>query len=515
MTTHRSLDRLEGRVGELLAERTRGRPLGEFEAWADDPVGFDRRCGRDPVDYQERIAESVRDHKFTVVRGCHAAGKEWSAGSLAVWAAYCRRMLVLIVSATERQVLGQTMREVRAAWRAATDLPGQLFTGSVRIGGEDRIMALTGGATVDGLTGWHDPAGVLVIISEGQGERLEDSAYDAAIACATDERSRVLAMGNPVRPVGRFYDINRKPHWNAIRVSAFDTPNVKAAADVRPGFPSHTWPAEVAREYGETSAYYQGRVLAEFPDAGSVDALLRRDWLEAAFDRHDAGVRFLRWPPPVVALDVARSLERDESAAAAAQGKTVHRLYTWRSRDLVDTAGRFRTIADRTRLAWYTEPRGLTIHPASPVLLEDAKRREWLDAVPVPGLELAIDAPGIGGGVCDILRRERERVTEWWGWVEARDSARFANLRAAAYWGFREMLDAGEAVLPRDPLLLEEALAVEWSTDAKGRIIMAPKDEIRKLLGRSPDRLDAVVMALATANGEPRQATVSFTALSA
>ena len=64
-------------------------------------------------------------------------------------------MLVLIVSATELQVVGQTMKEVRAAWRAAGGI-GQLFTRSVRINGEDRIIALTGGSSVDSLTplGW-------------------------------------------------------------------------------------------------------------------------------------------------------------------------------------------------------------------------------------------------------------------------------------------------------------------------------------------------------------------------
>ena len=144
--------------------------------------------------------------------------QEWVAGQMAVWAAYCRRMLVLIVSATELQVVGQTMKEVRAAWRAAGAV-GQLFTRSVRIGSEDRIIALTGGSSIDSLTGWHDPNGVFVIISEAQGERLEDSAYDAALAVATDDLSRVLVMGNPTRPSGRFYEVCQRDHWAEHHVS--------------------------------------------------------------------------------------------------------------------------------------------------------------------------------------------------------------------------------------------------------------------------------------------------------
>ena len=153
--TPAAVERIRADVGQLLAEHTAGRPLRDFKKWADDPVGFDHNNGRDPVDYQEQIMRSVVENKYTVVPGCHASGKEWTAGSVAVWAAYCCKMLVLIVSATELQVVGQTMKEVRAAWRAAGGI-GQLFTRSVRINGEDRIIALTGGSSVDSLTplGW-------------------------------------------------------------------------------------------------------------------------------------------------------------------------------------------------------------------------------------------------------------------------------------------------------------------------------------------------------------------------
>ena len=37
---------------------------------------------------------------------------------------------------------------------------------------------------------------------------------------------------------------------------------------------------------------------------------------------------------------------------------------------------------------------------------------------------------------------------------------------------------------------------MEWSEDSKGRIIMIAKEDLRKTLGRSPDRCDAVVIAL-------------------
>lgn len=469
MSLKTDVGRLQHDVGELLAEHGRGRPLEEFEEWADDPVGFDRRHGRDPVDYQCRIMESVRDERYTVVRGCHASGKEWTAGSLAVWAAYARRMLVLIVSATERQVLGQTMREVRSAWRAAPDLPGQLFTGSVRIDGEDRIIALTGGANIDALTGWHDPAGVLVIISEGQGERLEDSAYDAAIANATDEFSRILAMGNPVRPMGRFFEINRKPHWNAIQVSAFDTPNVKAGRTVRPGFPSPDWPAQVAQEYGgESSPYYRARVLAEFPTE-AIDGLVERQWLDEATEplRRKQLDKLHGRKPWRLVVDVAR-YGKDRTVMGYCLGPIIHGFETWRNTSLTDTAERIQRAVHNARWAANGPPR---------VVVDDA---------------------GVGGGVTDTLKSWGVPVDPFNGAAAAAgiNADKFANARAQSYFAVREALRKGEAAIPDSEELREELLATTYFLNGSGRIQVAPKDEIKAALGRSPDFADVVAMAM-------------------
>jgi hypothetical protein len=467
MSGARELQRLERDVGELLAEQTRGRPLEEFAAkWADDPVGFDQRSGRAPTDYQQRIMRSVVQNRFTAVRGCHGAGKEFTAGGLAVWAAYCRKMLVLIVSATERQVLGQTMAEVRRAWRAAEDLPGQLFTGSVRIEGEDRIIALTGGASVDALTGWHDPNGVLVIISEGQGEKLEDSAYDAAIACATDERSRVLAMGNPVRPSGRFYDINKKPHWNAIRVSAFDTPNVKAGRTVAPGFPAADWPNEVEREYGADSPYYISRVLADFPET-SIDGLISdRVWIDGAVARWRSGELEgeAAEEPTALVLDVSR-YGADACVLGEAQGPILRRFDVWRGESLTETAKRVRT----RRLELRGRPRGR-------------------------GVDVVVDEVGIGSGVVDSLRDLKVPVLAFNGAASPRNGTRFANARAEAHWLTREALRNGKIAIPDDAMLREELLAVSWTTNGSGKIQIEAKDEIRSKIGRSPDRMDVLTM---------------------
>jgi hypothetical protein len=65
------------------------------------------------------------------------------------------------------------------------------------------------------------------------------------------------------------------------------------------------------------------------------------------------------------------------------------------------------------------------------------------------------------------------------------------------HWKFREALDpvtgAGVA-LPPDQALAADLAAARWKFTARG-IQVELKDEIRKRLGRSPDRGDAVIMA--------------------
>jgi len=84
------------------------------------------------------------------------------------------------------------------------------------------------------------------------------------------------------------------------------------------------------------------------------------------------------------------------------------------------------------------------------------------------------------------------------------DGMRFVNERAAAWWLFRQELnpeqEGGSAVaLPDDPELLADLATPTFEVKTAG-IQIESKDEIKKRLGRSPDKGDAVVMCLAPGN---------------
>lgn len=86
---------------------------------------------------------------------------------------------------------------------------------------------------------------------------------------------------------------------------------------------------------------------------------------------------------------------------------------------------------------------------------------------------------------------------------------RFRNKRAAAIWTLREELDptqeGGSAVkLPPDSELRADLASYTWKLTTAG-ILVESKEEIRKRLGRSPDKGDAVVMCLSEGNAAIRR----------
>lgn len=89
----------------------------------------------------------------------------------------------------------------------------------------------------------------------------------------------------------------------------------------------------------------------------------------------------------------------------------------------------------------------------------------------------------------------------------------FANKRAEAWWRFREELDPSQdggscIALPPDPKLRSDLTAPKWKLTTRG-ILLESKEDIRARLGRSPDRGDAVVMALAEGNAAVRKQMAS------
>lgn len=113
-----------------------------------------------------------------------------------------------------------------------------------------------------------------------------------------------------------------------------------------------------------------------------------------------------------------------------------------------------------------------------------------------------VDVIGPGASVVDLCREIKLNVVpvNFGAGVKRRDRTnllKFINVRAFAYWSFREALDPekGDGImLPPDNELKADLCAAHWMPRVNG-IQVEDKDDIASRLGRSPDAGDAVVLA--------------------
>lgn len=206
-------------------------------------------------------------------------------------------------------------------------------------------------------------------------------------------------------------------------------------------------------DWGQDSPLYQVRILGNFPASGS-HGLIRLDWLEEAqrAPAEDGGY--------ALGVDVARS-GADETALALLQGNRLVELATWRGQDTMKTVGAVKGYADAH-----------------------------------PGVAIAVDDGGVGGGVVDRLRELDIAVhqVKFGAAPEGRLSVHFKNKVSEMYWVLREELREGKLALPDEPKLFAQLTQVEWEQESDRAIRVHKRG--REGRAPSPDRADALALAV-------------------
>ncbi|MGE5620940.1 MAG: hypothetical protein ACM3U0_00070 [archaeon] len=111
-----------------------------------------------------------------------------------------------------------------------------------------------------------------------------------------------------------------------------------------------------------------------------------------------------------------------------------------------------------------------------------------------------IDTVGLGAGVYDILRSRGMKLTEIISGARPLnikgDAYSYRNLRSQMLWQYRERLRNGESKIAiEDNGFEEEAISVRYEISNEKVISIESKEEIKRRLGRSTNKLDAVVYA--------------------
>lgn len=455
-------------------------------AWVHDMFDWGR-VGKQPTEYQDEVLGAIPVHKRVSVRGPHGLGKTALASWAVLWFAMTREKAgvdwkIPTTASAWRQLEKYLWPEIHK-WsrllrfdrldRRAFDPKSELLALNLKLRfGQASALASDNPTAIEGAHADHlfylmDEAKAIM---PGIFEAVE-GAFSGA-GGDTDALAYALCISTPGEPNGYFYDIHaRKPgteEWWARHVTLEET--------VRAGRVSREWAEARRKQWGENSAVYKNRVLGEF-STEDVLGIIPLAWVEQANERwraHDER----GWD------DLPRFTSVGCDVAASGSDRTVLAL-------------RHIRIIREIRTCLFTTDTMEIAGLVGGVL--DARRLSNQEAY------AAVDGIGIGAGVVDRLRERGYDVFAFIAsgksnQVDMSEELGFVNMRAAAWWTMRELLDPAygfNVELPPEDRLIGDLCAPHWKVTSGAKIQVESKDDIRKRLGRSTDYADAVVMAFA------------------
>jgi len=453
--------------------------------WLAEPLLFVKDKLGDHLWSKQRIVlEAIRDHRKVAVQSAHNVGKSFTAADAAAWwleAHEPGQAFVLTTAPTAPQVKTVLWRYIRRAHTRGSlrgrvnqtewyDTPPGAIEEMIALGRKPSDL------DPSAFQGIHAPY-VLVVLDEAGG--LASALIDAAIGIASNENSRILAIGNPDDPTARFEKMCRPDSgWHVERISVFDSPNF-TGEPVPPALaldlvgPSYVETAK--KEWGETSPMYTAKVLGLFPESRE-DALIPMAWIRRAQDRG----RELAWPAPI---------ERPESD----EGKALLAVRAGWPHELGgDVGGGHDKSTVYERLGQFAR---LVHEHSSPDTMVTCGR--MIAALLETGAtRIKVDTIGIGHGVVD---RGRELLRPFVGVnvaESAPDTDRYLNLRAFGYWGLRQRFQDNEIIIdPSDEVLAAQLSNIRYTSNSKGQTVIESKIDMKKRSLPSPDRADALMLA--------------------
>lgn len=295
--------------------------------------------------------------------------------------------------------------------------------------------------------GWHGrgPSGNLLYVID-EAKAVPDGIFDAMERC---QPTRLLVMSSPGGAAGRFYEIFRKadPRYKTVKVTSYDCPHI-----------TEQWIKDQIEAYGIKSAVVQSMIFAEFCDEDGGVLCLPPSVLQKclASPATKAGTH--------VRAGVDFAAGGDENVIQVMEGNFVRETVKWREKDTMAAVGRF--ITEFKRL----------------------------------GLEqqnVYVDGSGIGIPMADALREAGWHVNRVNNGDAAYDSEKFANRGTEMWVRFARLVETGKVILPKDDEVLHRQLTTRrLEHNSKGKLMVEPKEKMKKRGLDSPDRADALILAV-------------------
>ncbi len=462
-------------VARRVAEESSGEKswAGDRARYRTDPVAFAVEVlGETLWSKQVEILQAAIAKKRVAVKSGHKVGKSRTAAILALWFYCCfDEARVVMSSTTARQVDAILWREVRKlkerARRPIPGEPGVLARTGLKSDDYREIVGFTAreAEAVAGISG----ANLLYLLDEASG--IPELIFEA-IQGNMAGGARIVMFSNPTRTEGLFFEAfhEKEAFWHPVSVSSEETPNAVEGRAVIPGLATREWIDEMRAEWGEDSAFFKVRVQGEFVlhEDGKIFSIA------AITEAEERWADALEDGKLHIGVDPAGPAQGgDETAFALRRGAKVLQVFTRRG------------LSEEAHIA---EILG--------VIKEHRRPHEPMPIV-------AIDREGpIGGSIYGRLRGYAETHPDQFEVVGVRSSDRagrephlYDRVRDELWANLVRWLAEGGAI-PTDVKLEKELHAPEWVGQVTGRLKVTPKDEIRKQLGRSPDRADALALAV-------------------
>lgn len=435
---------------------------------------------------QQEIFRAVAEHRRTLVQSCHEIGKSYIAALIASWWLDVHKAgdaFVVTSAPTAQQVKAILWREIGRA-HVRGRLPGRVNQTEwyLPVSGKKEELVAFGRKPDE-----YDPAAfqgiharrVLVIFDEGNGVR--GPLWEAADSLIANDYSKILTIGNPDDPTGEFFE-HSKPGsgWHVIQISAFDSPNftgetmppkvleqligrVYVEEKRRKWAPTWRWSEDGTKvepppgsQPHDTNPFWQSKVLGVFPEQQEENTLIPLSWIRAAQER-------TLEPSSPVELGTDVGGGSDSSTIALRRGPVVRILREDHNPDTMQTCGNVISTLKETN-----------------------------------SIQAKVDDIGIGRGVVDRAKELKEPVVGINVGSAARDTEAFVNLRAELWWAVRDRFEKGEIDIdPADDDLAGELCSLRYKRTSSGKIQIESKDEAKRRGIPSPNRADALMLALA------------------
>jgi hypothetical protein len=473
-------------MGDITNRRLQNLYQRDFVAWRADVLGYRSYDLMDEI-CNETLFGKIRR---TAIKSSNGTSKSHEFANMIAWAASVfdvGEALSIVTAPSVPQLEATIFRymksaKVRAAQRGF-DLRGTInesLEWEVK-GPEGNIPLVIGrvpstGSEVSRFQGVRSQTGRTYVWADEAGG-LSKNIFTAIEAIITGKEARLGLIGNPDDVGTEWHRIFTDPKYdgdfNRFSISSFQLPTFTGEV-VYPDDPEMEarmlasltqvdWVERQKRIWGENDPRYLSKVMGEFPKDGGNGFFP----MSAIGKAHDTTIEEDIERPLVIGADIAR-WGQDESVIAACRGGRVRVVATWGKTDLVDTARRIHKYAQDNLAA-----------------------------------EVRIDTTGVGGGVYDMLDRMDEfsgKVYLLVGWDNGRaspDPSQWSNMRSYSHDSLRTQMVEGFIDLDyEDDILREELQAITFKFNNRGAIQITPKDDLKTALnGRSPDRLDAVIMA--------------------